>query len=428
MNARSGAVRTLWSCQPRFEATAMNLSREISEGLKISGSAIFANKLRSSLTTLGIVIGIVTVSLMSMAIEGMRQKFIRSISALGADVFYIEKFPWENTGPWWKMRNRRDFAMSDAKVIQRESTHALAVSVENSITLPVRYRDRNSSAAWIVGNNEQSALVRQLIVKEGRFFSEAEVAGARPVCVLGAEIAGKLFPQGRALGERIQIAGKSFEVIGVNEKFGAFLFANMDNQVIIPITRLTSDFVRDPYIFFMVKVRPESKMDEAKEELRGIVRKFRRVPPGADDDFAINQQEMMIKQFDKVQRIVGSIGLFITGLALFVGGIGIMNIMFVSVAERTKEIGIRKAIGAKRRTILIQFLIEAATICLFGGFVGLGAAWGASLGLKKFLPAEMSMQVAGLAIAMSLFTGIVAGFLPAYRAARMSPVDALRAE
>jgi putative ABC transport system permease protein len=152
------------------------------------------------------------------------------------------------------------------------------------------------------------------------------------------------------------------------------------------------------------------------------------VEPGADDDFAINQQEMMIKQFDKVQRIVGSIGLFITGLALFVGGIGIMNIMFVSVAERTKEIGIRKAIGAKRRTILIQFLIEAATICVFGGIIGLGAAWGASLGLKKFLPAEMSMQVAALAIAMSLLTGIVAGFLPAYRAARMSPVDALRAE
>ena len=406
----------------------MNLAREISEGLKISAGAIFANKLRSALTTLGIVIGIVTVSLMSMAIEGMRQKFIRSISALGADVFYIEKFPWESTGPFWKMRNRRDFAMSDAKIIQRESIHTLAVSVENSITLPVRYRERSSSGVWICGNNEQSALVRQLVVKEGRFFSEAEVAGARPVCVLGAEVAEKLFPQGRALGERIQIAGKSFEVIGVNEKFGAFLFANMDNQVIIPITRLTSDFVRDPYIFFMVKVRPESKMDEAKEELRGIVRKIRRVPPGADDDFAINQQEMMIKQFDKVQRVVGSVGLFITGLALFVGGIGIMNIMFVSVAERTKEIGIRKAIGAKRRTILIQFLIEAITVCLFGGLLGLGAAWGASVGMQKFLPVQMSAGVATLAIAMSLLTGVVAGFLPAYRAARMKPVDALRAE
>jgi len=406
----------------------MNFGRELSEGLKASVSAIFANKLRSVLTTLGIVIGILTVSLMVMAIEGMREKFIRSISALGADVFYIEKYPWERTQAWWKIRNRRDFSIGDAKVIERESKYALAISVENSVMLPVRYRDRTSSGVWICGNNEHSALVRQLVVKEGRFFSEAEVAGARPVCVLGAEIAEKLFPEGRAIGERIQVGGKNFEVIGVNEKFGAFLFANMDNQVIIPITRLTLDFVRDPYIFFMVKVRPGANMEEAREELRGIVRKIRRVPPGAEDDFALNQQEMMIKQFDKVNRIVGAVGIFITGLALFVGGIGIMNIMFVSVAERTKEIGIRKAIGAKRRSILTQFLIEAAVVCLIGGAIGLGIAWGASFGMQKLLPVQMSWAVAGLALAMSLLTGVVAGFLPAFRAARLNPVDALRAE
>lgn len=406
----------------------MKVVREISEGLKISLAAILSNKLRSALTTLGIVIGILTVSLMAMAIQGMRVKFIRSISALGADVFYIEKFPWERTTAWWKIRNRRDFSISDGKILQRESTHALAVSVESSMMLPVRYRERSSTGVWICGNNEQSALVRQLVVKEGRFFSEAEVAGARPVCVLGAEIAEKLFPDGRGLGERIQVAGKSFEVIGVNEKFGAFMFANMDNQVIIPITRLATDFVRDPDVFFMVKIRPDVKMEEAKEELRGIVRKFRRVPPDAEDDFAINQQEMMIRQFDKVGRVIGGVGMFITGLALFVGAIGIMNIMFVSVAERTKEIGIRKAIGAKRRTILIQFLIEAAIICLLGGLIGLAFAWGANAALQKYLPTEMSLRVAGLAIAMSLLTGVVAGFFPANRAARMNAVDALRAE
>jgi putative ABC transport system permease protein len=406
----------------------MNLAREFTEGLKISIAAIFANKMRSVLTTLGIVIGIVTVCLMSMAIEGMRQKFIRSVSALGADVFYIEKYPWERSGPWWKIRNRRDFEMANAKVIQNESIHTLAISVENSMTLPVRYGNRSSSGVWIVGNNEQSALVRQLNVKEGRFLSQADVEGSRPVCVLGSEIADKLFPQGHAVGERIQIAGRNFDVIGVNEKFGMFIFGNMDNQVIIPITRLTSDFVRYPYIFFMVKVRPESNMEEAREELRGIVRKIRRVPPGADDDFAINQQDMIIKQFDKTGKIIAGVGLFITGLALFVGAIGIMNIMFVSVAERTKEIGIRKAIGAKRRTIMVQFLIEAASICLLGGLIGLGIAWGASVYMQKFLPTEMSVQVASLAIGMSLVTGIVAGFFPAYRAARMNPVDALRAE
>ena len=406
----------------------MKLRAEFAEGIRISAQAIVANKLRSGLTTLGIVIGIVTVSLMAMAIDGLRQAFMRSISALGADVFYVEKFPWERTEAWWKIRNRRDFRVADGDVILQESMHALAVSAECSANLPVRYGDRSVSRVWTVGNNEQSALVRQLVVKEGRFFSEAEVKGARPVCVLGAELHDKLFPHGGAVGERIYIAGKRFEVIGVNEKFGPFLFANMDHQVIIPITRFLSDFSERPYVFFMVKVRDPAKIDDAMEEARSIVRKMRRVPPGAEDDFAINQQDMVIRQFEKVGGIIASVGLFITGLALFVGAIGIMNIMFVSVAERTQEIGIRKAVGAKRRTILIQFLIEAAAICLLGGLIGLGLAWGVSLAIQKHVPAAMSAKEAMLALTVSVITGIAAGFFPAYRAARMNPVDALRAE
>lgn len=406
----------------------MKLTTELAEGVKISAHAILANKLRSALTTLGIVIGIVTVSTMAMAIEGLRQSFLRSVSALGVDVFYIEKFPWESDIPFWKMRNRRDFELADGKRIAGESQHTLALSAETSANLPVRYRDRSVSSMWVVGNTEQSALVRQLTVKEGRFFSEAEVNGARPVCVLGAQIAEKLFPQGGALGERIQVGGKRFEVIGVNEKFGQFLFANMDNQVIIPITRFTVDFNPRPYVFFMVKVRDARQMAEAREELRGVIRKVRRVPPGLEDDFAINQQDMIIKTFNRVGRVIASVGLFITGLALFVGAIGIMNIMFVSVAERTKEIGIRKAIGAKRRTILVQFLIESAGICLLGGMLGLLAAWGLSFAIRKHLPTSMSPQVAMLALGVSLLTGVAAGFLPANRAAKMNPVDALRAE
>jgi putative ABC transport system permease protein len=406
----------------------MKLLSEITEGIGISARAIVANKLRSSLTTLGIVIGIVTVSLMAMAIDGMKQAFLRSVSALGADVFYIEKFPWERVEAFWKIRNRRDFDLSDGKRILNESQHALAVSAETSAMLPVRYKDRSADRIWTVGNNEQSALVRQLVVKEGRFFSEAEVNGARPVCVLGWEIAEKLFPKGGAVGERIQVGGKNYEVIGVNEKFGPFLFGNMDNQVIIPITRFIADWSSRPYVFFMVKVRDGSSMEDAREELRGVVRKIRRVEPGAEDDFAINQQDMVIKTFERTGKVIASVGLFITGLALFVGGIGIMNIMFVSVAERTKEIGIRKAIGAKRRTILIQFLIEAAAICVIGGLIGLGIAWGVSVGVREKLPATMSGNVALLAVTLSLVTGVIAGFLPAYRAARMNPVDALRAE
>jgi len=406
----------------------MNIATEIREGLRISWSAIRANKLRSVLTTLGIIIGIVTVSLMAMAIQGLRQSFMRSISALGSDVFYIEKFPWEGHDAWWKIRNRRSFSISDGHAIARESKLARAVSVEASGNWTVKSPSKSAGGVWVVGNNEQSALVRQLNPKEGRFFTEAEVDGARPVCVLGSEIADKLFPRESPVGKRIKIDQKNFDVIGVNEKFGPFLFANMDNQVIIPITRFLSDFERDPYIFFMVKVRDPIHMDEAKEELRGVVRKIRKVPPGMDDDFAINQQEMLVNTFNRVGGTIASVGLCITGLSLFVGGIGIMNIMFVSVAERTREIGVRKAIGAKRRTILIQFLIEAATICLLGGLLGLGLAFLISLVLKHFMPATMSLAVVGLAILISLVTGVVSGFLPAFRAARMNPVDALRSE
>ena len=406
----------------------MTLLSELREGLRISAGAIVANKLRSGLTTLGIIIGILTVSLMAMAIEGLRTTFMRSVSALGSDVFYIEKMPWERGNTWWKYRNRRDFTVQDGKRIAEESTHALAVSAEASSNRSVKYQERYAQGVWICGNNEQSALVRQLDVKEGRFLSEADVNGARPVCVLGHEVAQKLFPHDAPVGKRVQIEGQNFEVIGVNEKFGQFLFGNMDNQVIIPITRFMSDFARRPYVLFMVKVRDATQMEEAREELRGIVRKMRRVPPGADDDFAINQQDMVVETFQRVGGIIASVGLFITGLSLFVGGIGIMNIMFVSVAERTREIGIRKAIGAKRRTILLQFLIEAMLVCLFGGLIGLGVAYGASLGLKKLMPTAISLTVVGIVITVSLITGVVAGFMPAWRAARMNPVDALRAE
>ena len=406
----------------------MTLLTEIREGMRISWSAIRANKLRSALTTLGIVIGIVTVSLMAMAIQGLNRAFLRSISALGSDVFYIEKYPWESHDAWWKIRNRRDFEISDARFIAAESKHVLAISVEASGSWPVKSKEKSAGSVWVVGNNEQSALVRQLVIKDGRFFNEAEVDGARPVCVLGAEIADKLFPRESGVGKRIKIGERNFEVIGVNEKFGQFLFANMDNQVIVPITRFLSDFANRPYVFFMVKVRDPAQMDEAKEELRGVVRKLRKVPPGMDDDFAINQQDILVQTFHRVGGIIASVGLFITGLSMFVGGIGIMNIMFVSVAERTREIGVRKAIGAKRRTILLQFLIEAATICLLGGLLGLTIAVMVSFLLKKFFPTSLSLAVVGLAIFVSLVTGVVSGFLPAFRAARMNPVDALRSE
>ena len=224
------------------------------------------------------------------------------------------------------------------------------------------------------------------------------------------------------------IGQRPFEVVGVLEKQGD-MFGQFDNQAIIPLRQLMGAFRHTREIeMIQVKVKDVADLENAKEELHSVMRRVRRLAPGDPDDFAINQQEQILTMVHKITAIIGGIGLFITGLSLFVGGIGIMNIMFVSVAERTREIGIRKAIGAKRRTILLQFLIEAATICLIGGAIGLGIAWPITLVLQHYMPASLSPTVVSLALLVSLVTGVVSGFVPAWRAARMNPVDALRNE
>jgi putative ABC transport system permease protein len=205
------------------------------------------------------------------------------------------------------------------------------------------------------------------------------------------------------------------------------MFGQFDNQAIIPLRQMMAAFqhTRDVEIV-EVKVKDVAHLEDAREELHSVMRRVRRLAPGDRDDFAINQQEQILEIVHKVTGVIGGIGLFITGLSLFVGGIGIMNIMFVSVAERTREIGIRKAIGAKRRTILLQFLVEAAAICLIGGAIALGIAWPLTLLMRQYMPAVLSVAVVSLALLVSLVTGLVSGFVPAWHAARMNPVDALR--
>src|SRR5207302_2794242 len=190
----------------------------------------------------------------------------------------------------------------------------------------------------------------------------------------------------------------------------------------------TASFWNYPDHQVQVKVKDLGQLEEAREELRSALRKIRRLAPNEPDDFAINQQDQFVAMFHRVAGTIAAVGFFITGLSLFVGGIGIMNIMFVSVAERTREIGIRKAIGAKRRTILLQFLIEAASICLIGGVIALAIAWPMTLLMGKIMPAVLSLPVVSMALIVALLTGIVSGFFPAWRAARMNPVDALRNE
>ncbi len=411
----------------------MNFLTELKEGLAIAWDAICANKMRSVLTTLGIVIGIVTVTLMGTALDAMNRAFHNSISIMGADTLFVQRFSWmaRSQGEWHKFQKRREITWQQAKEVEKQMTLARGIAPVVSMKRSVSYQDRSSSRVSIIGSTDQFLITSGFTVDLGRFISAMEAEAGRPVCVIGTDVATNLFVNESPLGKRIRIGSRSLEVIGVLTKQGKFMgIESLDNEVIIPVQQLLTGYWRDPDFQIQVKISDIKTLEESKDELRGLMRKIRRLNPGDEDDFAINQQEQLVEMFNRVAKIIATVGLLVTGLSLFVGGIGIMNIMFVSVAERTREIGVRKAIGAKRRTILLQFLIEAASICLIGGLVGLAITalltW--ILGSFMPIPVTLSFPVMGLAILVSLLTGVASGFFPAWRAARMDPVEALRNE
>lgn len=410
----------------------MNFLTELREGLAISWGAIRANKLRSVLTTLGIVIGIVTVTLMGTAIEGLNRSFMKSISFIGGDVLYVDRGSWfmNSYQEWLDAQKRPALTLSDADSLAEELTLADAVTPMASIGESVKYQKRSAGGVSVDGTTENFMLTMGFRIAEGRFLSAAECDLGRPVCVIGATVATNLFVHHESpLGAEILIGRLPFEVVGVLDKQGGFLDdGGIDNQVIIPLPAYITHFENQPDLEIQVKVKNMDQEDEAKDELRIVMRRLRRLAPHEPDNFAINQQDQIITMFHTVAGTIAAIGLFVTGLSLFVGGIGIMNIMFVSVAERTREIGIRKAIGAKRRTILLQFLIEAASICLIGGVIALAIAWPMTFLMRKMMPAVLSLNVVSIALLVAIITGVVSGFFPAWRAARMNPVDALRNE
>ena len=407
----------------------MHFLTELKEGLAISFRAIRANKMRSVLTTLGIIIGIVSVTLMSTAIEGVNRAFAKSAAAFGTDVLYIQKFPWVSNDDWATIHNRRRLEVSYAHRIERQSMFSDAVAPVLATRRRALYGSNSMEDAMVTGTVSQYLSAAGVTLADGRFFTPEEASGGRPVAAIGATVAENLFPREDPIGKTVRVAGFPYTVIGVFEKqggmFGAF---TSDTRIFVPLVSFQTHYGGRRDVTIQVRVSDMKKMDDAKLELEGIMRNLRGLVPGKPNDFNINQQEILTQTFEPISLIIASIGLFITGLSLFVGGIGIMNIMFVSVTERTREIGIRKAIGAKRRTILIQFLTEAAALCLIGGLIGLAVAFPLSLVVDQFLPTAMPLSVIFIAIAISLLVGLISGFLPAYRAAKMDPVEALRYE
>ena len=404
---------------------------EWKEGLLISLTAIRANKARSILTMLGIVIGICSVALMATAINGIDKAFVNGISALGSDNLYIDKYAWFSDEDFFLMRNRKNVTMDQFERFAKLAKLPLAVAPTILTVHKVLFGNNYVEGTLMTGTTDGYVRTTNFNFARGRFFTPLESSGARNVAVLGSEVAAHLFEKQNALGNEVKIDGIPFRVVGVLEKQGSNMLGNFnpDNQVYMPIGTVFKYFRRDrDTVTIVVRALSTEMIEATREEAYGLMRRVRGLMYDQKDDFSVNTQEGLTNEYNKVVGVIKLVGLFITGLSLLVGAIGIMNIMFVSVKERTREIGIRKAIGAKKRTIMGQFLTEAALICLMGGLVGLLLAVLLSMVINKFLPTSVQVNTIVLAIFISLATGIVSGLAPAWTAAKMDPVEALRYE
>jgi len=400
---------------------------EIFEGLRIAGTALRANKVRAVLTTLGIVIGVTTVILITCIILGLNKSVSGQFAFLGSNTIYISKFDWWGSN-WREMLQRPDITVEHGRRVEEESKLAVAVSLWAETRRSVSYRENKLSMLDVSGTNENYIETNPTRPEIGRFFNVVDVQRNRHVCVLGYEVSQKLFPDQSPIGRRIKIGGIPFQVIGVQERIGKLFGQSMDEYVIVPIGTFMKEFGRRHWMSIIVKAEDARDIEELEYEVRGILRKARHLGPLDPDDFGVNRQSSIMNAYLKIMSGVYIGGFLIAAISLLVGGIGIMNILLVSVTERTQEVGLRKALGAKRWMIAWQFLTESAVLCSIGGLIGVFLGYLGSKAINNFLPTTMPLWVVGFGVIFAAIVGVFFGMYPAVKAARLHPIEALRYE
>lgn len=398
--------------------------------------SVRAHKLRSSLTLLGVMVGVFSIILVMTTMRALQRTIETEISNLGANTFQIQRWPAISFGgpdEWEKYARRQRITLSTVRAVEEKATLALNVGAQETFWggQAISRFDKTPPNIDLIGATPGAFPARNWILREGRPLGEADIGSARDVCVLGATLEKTLFPFGSALGDRVKLNGIPYQVVGVLERKGALVGGDQDNFAVIPITTGLNRYGQAwRSLELLVQARGAAEFDETVEQVRGILRTVRKVPPGAEDDFEVFSNDSLIGQFRSFTLAARAGVGAISSIALLAAGIGIMNIMLVSVTERTREIGIRRAIGARKRNILMQFLTEAVVLCELGGVAGvlLGLIAGNIAARLLKLPMVIPVDWVILGLLICSVVGVVFGVYPARKAANLDPVDSLRYE
>jgi putative ABC transport system permease protein len=412
--------------------------RTFFDNLRLAFGTFLANPLRTLLTLLGIMIGVTTVVTMMALLEGLSTKVNRDLSQLGANVFRVDKWPvgihiGGNRMNWNKIGARPPLTVSDRRAIVE---HCPSVTVASASSAQPGQRVSTAAAetqpnVFVVGATVDYAETAGVTIASGRFFNEADDIDGRQVTVLGPDVVDRLFPNANPLGQEVRMRGRPYTVIGVLERRGKVLgLFNLDNMIFVPMNTYLGAYGKRRSVSINVQARDKDLVERSQEEVTRLLRNRRQVAPSDENNFEIATNESMAKTLNDLSKVITAATFGVCFLSLLVGGIGILNIMLVAVTERTKEIGVRKALGATRRRILLQFATEAVVLSLVGGVIGIGAGFGLAflgrwtLGLYTSVPTWAVL----LSLAMSSGVGLVFGIYPAARAARLDPIEAMRSE